>query len=234
MFIFIDESGDIGLTKKHILSGTSSSYYCLGVMAYKDAGKTIVEVLERIRREYSSTYKKALPIEIRYVKLKQDARYLICQRLLHQDVQLYVLVLNKLNSEKKVSNWANARISEPLILRELLTLLFENIFIHSEYKLDLDEKVEIFFDEGIHVRYAKLLERQSRKYNYKIKIHKPQDSRRSPGIQLADVLAGSFHHYLKGDKSIFNIIKDKCKVSEIRLETDKNIFRLTHSKLIIS
>jgi hypothetical protein len=110
----------------------------------------------------------------------------------------------------------------------------ENIFLNSEYNFDLEEKVEIFFDDGIHTKYSKLLERQARKYNYKIKIHKPQDSTRNSGIQLADILAGSFHHHLKGDKAPFNLLKNKCKVSEIYLEADKNSFRLTHSKTIIS
>ena len=234
MFIFIDESGDIGLTKKYITRGISSSYYCLGVVAYKDGLETIQNLIEKTRNDYFGKYKKRLPIEIKYAKLKKEARTIICQRLLNSEAQLYILSLNKLDHTKKVADWSSASISEPLILREILTLLFENIFINSEYKLNLDEKVGIFFDEGIHTKYAKILERQTRKYAYKIRIHKPQDSKQNAGVQLADVLAGSFHHYLKGDKTSFNMLKDICKVSEIRLEHDKNIFRLTHSKVIIN
>ena len=67
MFIFIDESGDLGLTRKHVLHGNSSSYYCLGVVAYKNDQKNI-EAPSRI-----NGLNKKVTVECAFKKFKKTS-----------------------------------------------------------------------------------------------------------------------------------------------------------------
>jgi hypothetical protein len=233
MLVFIDGSGDLGLTEKYIRNKSSSSHYCLGVIASKSSYQELEDHLRSSREKYEKVSSQRLPQELKYTKMSQSAREYFCTYLRKSDFERYVLILNKKDDKSKVSPWNKAEISEPTIQKELLSVLFEILLINPEYKLNTDEKIDIYFDDNLHTKYSKMLERQSRRVSNKVTIHKSQDSRTNIGIQLADLLAGSCFHYLNGEKKPFDTLIEKCKVSEISLQEGMGFYKLTHSKFII-
>jgi len=233
MLVFIDGSGDLGLTEKYIYNKSSSSYYCLGVIASKSGYQELEGQLKSSREKYEKATSQRLPQELKYTKMSHSAREYFCNYLRKSDYERYVLILNKKDDGGKVSPWNKAEISEPTIQKELLSVLFENLLVNPEYKLNTDEKIDIYFDDNLHTKYSKMLERQARRINNKVTIHKAQDSRNNLGIQLADILAGSCFHYLNGEKTPFEKLIEKCKVSEISLQEGMGFYKLTHSKFII-
>lgn len=233
MLVFIDESGDLGLTEKHIQNESSSSHYCLGVIASKSSYQELEGQLKLSRTKYEKATSRRLPQELKYTKMSQSAREHFCSYIRKSDFERYVLILKKKDDSGKVSPWTKAKISEPMILKELLSVLFEILLVNPEYKLNTDEKIDIYFDENLHTKYSKMLERQLRRISKKVTIHKPQDSRSNIGIQVADILAGSCFHYLNGEKRPFDTLIEKCKVSEISLQEGMGFYKLTHSKFII-
>ena len=90
MEVYIDASGDPGLNERDIKKGVSTPYYCIGVVAFNKVNPD--SILEKATKEYQ-TFGKHLPGEIKYLRLKQDARHLLVKHLLKEDVQRYVLGL---------------------------------------------------------------------------------------------------------------------------------------------
>ncbi|MGV8085456.1 MAG: DUF3800 domain-containing protein [Candidatus Bilamarchaeum sp.] len=232
MLIYIDGSGDFGLTEKHIEGGSSSDYYCLGVIATKNSYSELSEQVKNLRAKYEKEFSKRLPEEIKYTKMNKNAREYVCSFLRKSQFEMYLLILIKRDDYGKIAKWNKAGISEPILVRELLSHLIEVLFLNPEYKLNTNEKVDIYFDDNLHAEHSKMLERQIRRISNKITIHKPQDSRNNVGVQLADVLAGACFHYMNGQKEPFEMLIDKCKLSEIYLREELGFYKLSHTKFI--
>lgn len=233
MLIYIDGSGDFGLTEKHIEGGSSSEYYCLGVIATKTSYQALNEQVNLLRKKYEREFSQRLPEEFKYTKMNKNAREYICSFLRKSPFEMYLLILIKRDKKGKVAKWNKAGISEPILVREILSHLIEVLFLNPEYKLNTDEKIDIYFDDNLHTEHSKMLERQTRRISNKITIHKAQDSRNNVGVQLADVLAGACFHYMNGQKEPFQMLIDKCKLSEIYLQEDMGFYKLSHTKFII-
>lgn len=228
MKIYIDGSGDPGLNIKHILCKHSKEYCCLGVVALQEI--TPESVTEKMRRKHLEVFKKKLPAEIKYLKLRKEARSFAIKHLINNEIQCYILGLDKRDRVTgEVADFQSAGMNARTIQKLMLSRLMENMFQKNTIVTSLKDKIDIYFDEGTHEPYAKILERQVRRYKQAIKIHKPVRSKNDAGAQLADLLAGSFYHFKLSkskEEEPFNLIKDRCSISEIRLEKQNNELRL--------
>ena len=231
MLIYIDGSGDFGLTERYV-GQSSSSYYCLGVIVTKLSYTELAEKVNLTRHNYEKEFSQKLPIELKYTKMNKNARKYFCTFLSKSPFERYLLILIKRDKKGKVAHWNKAGISEPIIIREILSHLIEILFLSPESKLDIQDKVDIYFDDNLHTEHAKMLDRQVRKISNRITIHKAQDSKNNVGIQMADILAGSCFHYLNGEKNPFELIIDKCRLSEIALHEEMGFYKLMHSRFI--
>ena len=231
MLIYIDGSGDFGLTKMHI-GKSSSTYYCLGIVVTELSYMELVEKVNHTRRHYEEEFNQKLPSELKYTKMSKSARKYFCMFLDKSPFAMYLLILNKHDKNGTVAHWNKAGISEPILIREMLLHLIEILFLNQDSKLNTREKVGIYFDDNLHTEHAKMLNRQIRKISDRIKIYKGQNSKNNVGIQLADILAGSCFHYLNAEKSPFELIIGKCRLSEISLHEEMGFYKLMYSKFI--
>ena len=168
MEIYIDASGDPGLSDRAITAGVSTPYYCLGVIALREMEPATI--IDKARREFFDTYGKQLPKEIKYVKASPEARKILVKHLCGDGIQKYVLSLNKLDRHtRKVSEFSEAGITPFVMQRNILSTMMEMLFQGDAILTSSDEKIDVYFDEGTHEHYAKTLERQVRRYKQEIR-----------------------------------------------------------------
>jgi hypothetical protein len=222
MEIYIDASGDPGLTKKYISNGSSSSFYCLGVVAIEENTASIL--IQKMRENYQNESGMKLPKELKYSKLKPKARDIVLGILSKSNAQMTALCLKKLiESEKEIPDFC--RLNMRKFNQKLLSLLIHSLFEWKHVTHSKDEIAEIIFDEGIHENYSNELKRQVRKYSYKIRIRNPVRSHLCYGVQLADLIAGSFSEYVMSENKTnapFLKIKEKCNLIEGSFERLKD------------
>jgi len=207
MYIFIDESGDLG--HKDLDNPAKSKYFILVGLCCgnpKKVAKCVVKTKDTIKR------RKELH-ELKFTSSKPDTRRRLLEKLSKVDIDVHAIVVDKttvfpsLMDKKEIYfNWVSGYLVRRLIL----------------YFPD-DKKVNIIVDRrsfsenqnefNDYIRYKIKTVLGKGKWDLDIQ-HK--DSKRELCLQATDFIAGAIHQKYRYNKiSLFEIIKHKVNIEEM-------------------
>lgn len=206
MKIFIDESGDLGFTKK------SSQYFVLAALIIQDT-LAIRRCFAKIRRNKLKKKYRELP-EFKFNNSGGEIRKRILSCIASAGVDIAFSVL------RKEQVYPHLRSNHQIVYNYLTGSLISHI-IQRFYDGDL---VEIIVDKSLngiqreafdqYLVYKTFEKNPVRDFSsIPIRIEHA-DSKNEPGIQAADFIAGSLHYYYRTGDTIFSeIIEEKVRLA---------------------
>ena len=202
MYIFLDESGDLGFSEK------SQQYFVIAILMVMDK-KPIENCIKRTRqRKLPKKYKK-IP-ELKFRNSDKIIRKYILKCLSKRDIEISYILLNKWRVYPRLQDKKN------IIYNYITSFLLQKV-VSGE-----NDKIEFVVDR----LYTKKNREEFNSYiNYKIQTklqggikvsieHKNSEEERC--LQAVDFVAGAIYHkYVFDDESYYSIIRDKMR-EEIR------------------
>ncbi len=204
LYVFIDESGDLGFTKK------STKYYVIACIETRNLLGLLFRVIKKVRRTLGKK-KKNIP-EFKFARSDDVIRERLLKRVVEEDLLFSAIVLQKQmvysylrNKKDKLHNYLTGFIAESLNYE------YSN---EKEFKIIVDKFImseEKRKEFNWYLKH-KLLNSYGRSNPPKIEIvHK--DSQQNPGLQVADFVAGAvFQYYERGKCEFYEIIKPKLRL----------------------
>lgn len=200
MFVFIDESGDLGFdfTKK----GKPSDFFVVGAIKIGDE-KFLNRVIKKHRKRLRK--KKEDGKEVKFSNTSPPNRRRILEDISKLDLEIFFVYINK--------HHAYARIKDDPVrmYSYLLKILVEKCFSKP-----VEEKTTIVFDRCFSKAQQEALKLYLTTQNAfllfsdKVEIiHKP--SHESNGLLCADFICGAEANKLTGNQFYFDIIKENVK-----------------------
>lgn len=212
MNVFIDESGDLGFSKK----ATKYFIICFFMCENKwPANGEIKRLLKKVRTTKKYGYKHG---ELKFSKSSEATRIFVLNKIMELSPTFGTIILHKKKVHRHLRNDLNYLYRIIVInnvMEMALPYLGENEKMHikidkcfSQRKLQLDFNQ---FVEKSGYYYSRKVKRQVLLYKNKITTEH-LDSQNEPCLQIADYLAGSeFHHYENKKYQYFDIIKPHIK-----------------------
>lgn len=203
LYVFIDESGDLGFTRK------STKYYVIASVETNDLLQ-INRVPKKVRKTLKKG-KKNIP-EFKFTRSSDLIRRRFLERLVKADVTFSAIVLQKRtvydylrDKKEKIHNYLAGFIAESLSYEYGYETEFE--IVVDKFIMSREKRSE--FDWYLTHRFLNSYQSKGLpKINI---IH--ADSQEHPGLQAADFIAGSiFQYYEKGNPKYYEIIKPKLRV----------------------
>ncbi|RLI88191.1 MAG: hypothetical protein DRO98_03490 [Archaeoglobales archaeon] len=207
LYVFIDESGNLGFTKK------STKYYVIASVETRNLTE-LNGVVKKVRKTLRKK-KKNIP-EFKFTRSDDVIRRRFLSRLIEIDVSFSVIVLQKQtvynylkDKKEKLHNYLAGFLAESLSYdysdeREF-KIIVDKFIMSKEKRSEFDWYLErrlLNSYEGVDFPRIGILH---------------EGSQQHPGLQAADFVAGSvFQYYERGKTQYYNIIKPK-----IRLELRK-------------
>jgi len=198
LYIFIDESGDLGFTKK------STKYYVIASVETRNLlrlSRTIKKVRKTLRKK-----KKNIP-EFKFARSDDVTRKRLLEKAVEEDLLFSAIILQKQavyeylrNRKDKLHNYLAECIAESLV----------EYSDEKKFKLIIDKF--IMSKERRKEFNSHLL--NSYKYSNPPKIEiTHEDSQRHSGLQIADFVAGAvFQYYERGRREFYDIVKPKLRL----------------------
>ncbi len=197
--IFLDESGDLGFSKK------SSRWFILTIVLTSNHRK-IEKCVKKVHKKLKKKYKKVRELHAYHADSVTKKRVL---RFLAEtnDLKVFCIVLNK----KKV--YVDLRKQKNYLYNYTANILLDRI--HNKNILDSKEKIEIVIDQRETNKFLKsnfenyLKNNLAKKgnSNFDIKI-KPSHAEKC--LQAVDFISWAiFRKYERGDYEYYEIIKEK-------------------------
>lgn len=204
MYIFVDESGDVGSRK-------SSSKHFVVALFIPENPKDIRKCFKKIRqRKWKKRYKSVR--EFKWSASDRNVKKIVLEELAKRSFDVYCIVCVK----SKIYDRTGWKKNE---LQPYLTgTIVENIVSKPE-----DDKLQLVVDKFLSNRR---IEEYNRYIREKIKgvlvtgkevSIEHMNSQSEPNLQAADMIAGAvFQKYETGDNSYYRIIKGHVKKEDIR------------------
>jgi len=202
MYIFLDESGDLGFTEK------SQQYFVIAILITRDK-KPIENCIKRIRqRKLPKKYKKIS--ELKFRNSNTLIRKSVLECLSRREIEISYILLNKRRIYPRLQDKKN------IVYNYITSFLLQKVLSEESGKIEL--VVDRLFTK-------KNREEFNRYINYKIKTelrksmevsieHKNSEEERC--LQAVDFVAGAIYRkYTLGDESYYPIIRAKIR-EEIR------------------
>ncbi len=203
LYVFVDESGDLGFTKK------STSYY---IIASVETRSTVIpsRIIKKVRRTLGKQ-KKNIP-EFKFTKSDDTVRRRLLERAVKEDLLFSAVVLKKkmvydyLRDKKdKLHNYLAGFIAESLSNdyddEKEFEIIVDKFIMREEKRREFDWYLE-----------SRLLRNYRDSAEPKVKIVHG-DSRQYSGLQVADFVAGAiFQYYERGKREFYEIVEPKLRL----------------------
>ncbi|HJH25901.1 MAG TPA: hypothetical protein C5S37_03805 [Methanophagales archaeon] len=202
MYIFLDESGDLGFSKK------SQQYFVIAILITKDK-KPIENCIKRVRQRKLPKKYKRIP-ELKFRNSNRIVRKSVLKCLSKRDVEISYILLNKRRIYRRLQDKKN------IVYNYITSFLLQKVLSEES------DKIEFVVDR----LYTKRNREEFNSYiNYKIQTelrrtikisieHKNSEEERC--LQAVDFVAGAIYRkYVFDDESYYSIIRDKIQ-EEIR------------------
>jgi len=199
MFIYLDESGDLGFKKG------SSKYFIITLLKTKDE-KSIRRCIKKIRQRKLNKKLKQVP-EIKANNSPPQIRRKILEELGKLDIEIYCIVLPKekvyerLREMKyKLYNYVVGKLLQgAIVFNRNINVIVDRLSMKKIIREDFDCYTQTKIEERAFFPRPK------------IKISH-FDSRNNSGLQACDFVSWCiFRKYETGDASYYNLIKNKIK-----------------------
>lgn len=209
MYIFIDESGDLGFNFDSKKKQGPSRFFVL-IAAKVTQPKQIYRVMKRARqRKLKKEYKKKP--ELKFSNTGPEIRRRILEDLARCEIELYYVIIDK----KKVK--PELHDQKVILYSYLLKILFEKCFKYAP----ADSKINIIFDRVFTQTQQEalkiyLLTQNKAMLGIQSKLNITHDnSQNDPGLQATDFLVGAMaQKYERGNPDYINIVKRKVEVEK--------------------
>ncbi len=203
LYVFIDESGDLGFTRK------SSKYYVIASVETRNL-LSLSRIIKKVRKTLSKK-KKNIP-EFKFARSDDTIRVRLLKRAVEEDLLFSAIILQKQtvysylrDRRDKLHNYLAGFITESLSYeycdeREF-KIIIDKFIMSEEKRKEFNWYLEL-----------RLLNSYGRSNSPKIEIIH-EDSQRHPGLQVADFVAGAvFQRYERGRCEFYEIIKPKLRL----------------------
>ncbi len=203
MYIYLDESGDLGFDEYQ-----SSKYIVISLLTVKDKKK----IERRMRKIKRSALRKKYRKHAEFKKERQEVARPILRHLIKEEFELYTVIVNK--SKVKQS------------LRESKEILYNYIvsIILLSCPFEFGEQVELIIDKRSSKRlilqnFEGYLQDKIKALNKNISLTITHaESHSFPGIQAVDFMAWAIlRKYEREDFEFYNLLKEK-------IVTEKQLF----------
>jgi len=203
LYVFVDESGDLGFTEK------STNYYIIASVETESLLK-LSRIIKKVRKTLRKK-KKNIP-EFKFTDSDEVIRKRLLKRAVEEELLFSAVILQKrmvydyLRDKKdKLYNYLAGFIAESLSdeynHENEFTIVIDKFIMREEKRREFDE----------YLKY-RLLNSYQHTIKPKIKIIHG-DSQEYPGLQVADFIAGAiFQHYERGKQEFYEIIKPKLRL----------------------
>lgn len=203
LYVFIDESGDLGFTDK------ASKYYIIASVETKNFTE-LNSIVKKVRKTLKKG-KRNIP-EFKFTRSDEIIQRRFLNKLIEANVSFSAIVLQKQtvydylrDKKEKLHNYLAGFLAESL-----------------SYDYSEEREFKIIVDKFIMSREKRLEFNQYLRYRLfnshrgsgllRIEILH-EDSQQHPGLQAADFVAGSvFQHYERGRSGFYEIIKPKLRL----------------------
>ncbi len=202
MYIFIDESGDLGFdfSKK----GKPSDFFIVGALKVKDE-KSLNRIIKRHRKRVKKKMEEKK--EVKFSNTSPENRKRILRDIASLEIEIFVVYINKHNAYGYIKD-------DPVRMYSyLLKILVEKCFYEA-----INEDLRIVFDRSFSNVQQEVLELYLKTQNehllqtkFKIDmLHIP--SHESKGLLCVDFVCGAVLHKIIGkNTAYFDTIKNKVK-----------------------
>ena len=202
MYIFLDESGDLGFSKK------SQQYFVIAILITKDK-KPIENCIKRVRQRKLPKKYKRIP-ELKFRNSNRIIRKSVLKCLSKRDVEISYILLNKRRVYRRLQDKKN------IVYNYITSFLLQKVLSEESDKIEFvvdrlyTKKNREEFNSYINYKIRRVLRR-----TIKISIeHKNSEEERC--LQAVDFVAGAIYRkYVFDDESYYSIIRDKIQ-EEIR------------------
>src|SRR3989338_5188 len=202
MYIFIDESGDLGFDFKK--SGKPSDFFLVGALKIPEE-KHLNRIIKKHRKRLRK--RKEEKREIKFSNTSPENKRRILHDISKLDVELFIVYIDKHNSYDYIKN-------DPVRMYSyLLKILAEKCF-----SMPLDEDVNVIFDRSLSKAQQETIELYLRTQNEQLMatkhriamLHLPSQER--VGLMCIDFVCGAAMSKIANkNETYINIIKDKIK-----------------------
>lgn len=199
MYIFLDESGDLGFSKK-------SSKWFLFTLVVTGEPRKLEKVIQKARKVLSKKHKRKYS-ELHAYHTDEITR----KRILHSIAELDILIVTTILNKEKVyvglqeqKNYLYNYTANILLDRLLNTNLID---IKHELILVADRKDTKKNLQENFISYITSAMKERRKGNFRMSLARSHDEK---GLQAVDFISWAiFRKYERGDFDYYEIIKDK-------------------------
>lgn len=202
MYIYLDESGDLGFDEKR-----SSKYIVISLLALKDKKK----IERRMRKIKRNVLRKKYRKQAEFKKERKEVARPMLRHLIKEKFELYTVIANK----SKVKQ--NLRESKEILYNYIASIILLSC------PFELGELVELIVDKRSSKRlilqnFDNYLQDKIKALNKDISLNITHaESHSFPGIQAVDFMAWAIlRKYEREDFEFYNLIKEKI-VTEKRL-----------------
>ncbi|MEM0301823.1 MAG: DUF3800 domain-containing protein [Archaeoglobaceae archaeon] len=202
IYVFIDESGDLGFTEK------SSKFYVIATVEVKDL-RIPRGVIKSVRK---SLHKKKKDIsEFKFSRSSDELRKKLLNKAVESDMLFSAIILEKrkvydyLRDKKdKLHNYLTGFLANSLeyyAQEKAFKIVVDKFIMSREQRADFDH----YFKTRLY-NNCKILKRVDITH---------EDSQQNPGLQIADFVAGAiFRRYERGLTDFYDIIKPKLRYED--------------------
>lgn len=204
IFLFLDESGELGSTDKKtflitILEMKTSEYLKLK------------KIRTKIKRKFKNELKRNN--EIKFYKHSKKFIKLTLNELNKLEFSAYSIVMNKENYQNK-----------KLIKDKKINDIYIDIILQLLEKINLEDAFILILDKSLPKKYITKLDKKifnNLTISKKSKVFH-ENSFKELGLQFVDLIAGSCFQFIENQKPEFiNIIKDKHYIFYYNLYNEK-------------
>lgn len=203
LYVFIDESGDLGFTQK------SSKYYVIASVETKNSTE-LDHVVKRVRKTLRKR-KKNIP-EFKFTRSDDVIRRRFLDTLIKTNVRFSTIILQKQtvydylrDKKEKLHNYLAGFLTESLSYdytnERRFKIIVDKSIMSKEKRLDFDQYLKNRLFNSFKDINSLQIEIQH------------EDSQQHSGLQAADFVAGSvFQYYERGINRFYKIIKPKLRL----------------------
>jgi hypothetical protein len=208
MLIFVDESGDTGMSGKE----GQSKYFVVTLVRFEndDEGERVDARIDRLRSELGLNPR----FEFRFHETKSAIRQRFLKAMVPLDWGFLAFVMNKRGL------WSPSFRSSETLYKHTAQYVFENARPYlNEAKVVIDKTGSARFRRELS-RHLKSLLNPGRGQPQKIKKIKPAISARNNLVQLADMVCGSIYRSMlvdKKDRLLYRAIIEGKAIEPVRV-----------------
>ncbi|MEK6981939.1 MAG: DUF3800 domain-containing protein [Candidatus Micrarchaeota archaeon] len=202
MFIFIDESGDLGFSQN------STKHFIVGALTLNEP-KEMQKIFKKARNKLK---KKLSDIpEFKFSKTDEDMRTFILEQLARTEVSFYAYFIDKQNTKN-----SNLKETPPILYNFIVGRLIEHVLLTEG--TNHTTKVHIVLDRSLYKSARNSFDDYIMQFRTPLKLkenlcidHKKSDEECS--LQAVDFFCGALFHKLEHKNTqYYDLIKNKIKI----------------------